>query len=105
MPEPTRVVSIYRDAYDVYIGRAGKGQDGTFGNPFKPGARGRRTALQQFDAYLHARVADPAFRAAVLALRGKVLGCFCAPAGGLTASDPLICHGQLIARWLDNQPE
>ncbi len=31
----TRVVNIRKKAYDVYIGRAGKGQDGYFGNPFR----------------------------------------------------------------------
>ena len=31
----TRVVNIRKEAYDVYIGRAGKGQDGYFGNPFR----------------------------------------------------------------------
>lgn len=31
----TRVVNIRKEAYDVYIGRAGKGQDRYFGNPFR----------------------------------------------------------------------
>ena len=30
----TRVVNIKEEKYDVYIGRAGRGQDGYFGNPF-----------------------------------------------------------------------
>ena len=35
----TTVVNLFKNKYDVYIGRAGKGQDGYFGNPFplKPG--------------------------------------------------------------------
>ena len=30
----TVVVNIYKEQFDVYIGRAGRGQDGYFGNPF-----------------------------------------------------------------------
>lgn len=30
----TKVVNIYKDKFDVYIGRPGKGNDGYFGNPF-----------------------------------------------------------------------
>lgn len=31
----TKVVNIRKDDNDVYIGRAGKGQEGYFGNPTK----------------------------------------------------------------------
>ena len=29
----TRVVNLYKEPYDVYIGRAGKGREGPLGNP------------------------------------------------------------------------
>lgn len=31
----TRVVNIRKESCDVYIGRAGQGKDGYFGNPFR----------------------------------------------------------------------
>jgi hypothetical protein len=31
-------------------------------------------------------------------LERKTLGCFCAPKGGLTEHDPLVCHGQVLLR-------
>ena len=45
----TRVVNIREEDYDVYIGRAGRGMDGYFGNPFRLGAgmtRGATLLLQ-----------------------------------------------------------
>ncbi|GHV10010.1 hypothetical protein FACS1894162_2160 [Bacteroidia bacterium] len=33
----TKVVNIKNSRCDVYIGRAGRGQDGYFGNPFRLG--------------------------------------------------------------------
>lgn len=105
MSEPTLVVNIRTDPFDAYIGRAGKGMPGTFGNPYRPGEGGAVACLNRFADYFLKRVeADPEFRRQVLALRGKRLGCFCAPPGGATARDPLVCHGQVIAAWLDSQP-
>lgn len=106
---PTTVVNIKRgDAYDVYIGRATKrvrsglaratkpGEDGRFGNPF-PKMGPKEELLKLFRNYFLQRVVkDLEFRAAVLKLRGKRLGCFCAPAP---------CHGHIIAAWVDSQPE
>lgn len=102
----TTVVHI-NDDYDIYIGRAGHGFDGTFGNPHpvdKPCAlcggvthrRGNSIAL--FESYFMNRVAtDMDFRQKVLALRGKRLACFCKPKHE--------CHGDILKAWLDSQPE
>lgn len=90
----TTVVNMRRESFDVYIGRAGKGQDGYFGNPFplRPG-ESRGETLARYRAYFTDRLAtDPTFRARVEALRGKRLGCFCKPA---------VCHGDVIAEHLD----
>ena len=94
----TKVVNLGRDHYDIYIGRAGHGHDGYFGNPFLIGVDGGRTSvLRQYCAYFDERIAtDAEFRRRVLELRGKVLGCFCKP------SD---CHGDVIASWVNAQPE
>jgi hypothetical protein len=100
--EPTRVVHIADEPYDVYIGRAGHGQDGTFGNPCVPGQpcpecgathRGPASTLVCFAQYFLRRVeADPTFRTQVLMLRGKTLGCFCRTSA---------CHASVIATWLN----
>ena len=109
-----KVVSIRFDLYTVYIGRGGKGQYGDFGNPYpikstcsrcgKWHATGGET-LPCYKEYLLERVAkDPDFRSKIRALRGKTLGCFCAPKGGLTTADkPWVCHGQVIMAWNEEQ--
>lgn len=96
----TRVVNIKLDRCEVYIGRAGHGYDGYFGNPHRN--LQRRDSIALYQRTFPRRIADdPVFRQRVAALRGKVLGCFCAPSGGLGTNDPLLCHGQVIAGWLD----
>ena len=71
---------------------------GCFGNPYPLTCeRERQWCVSRFFAYFHDRIEnDPAFRAAVLGLRCKRLGCFCAPKQ---------CHGDVIKAWLDSQPE
>lgn len=94
----TRVVNLRREMFDAYIGRAGHGHDGYFGNPFRllPG-EARGATIERFRAYFLDRIArDDEFRRRVLALRGKTLGCFCKPAA---------CHGDVIAEWIDSQSE
>lgn len=89
---PATVVVNLRDApYDVYIGRAGHGEDGYFGNPFKDGTREENIA--KFREWFWRRVnSDREYARCVSQLRGKRLGCFC---------KPLPCHGDVIAAWLD----
>lgn len=103
----TRVVNLRREPFDVYIGRAGHGQDGYFGNPSPVDFKRAKTdpayaaeMLGRYRAHFLERVErDPAFRARVLELRGKVLGCFCKDARG---EGP--CHGDIIAAWVDGRP-
>lgn len=98
----TSVVNIRRDEFDVYVGRAGKGQEGTFGNPFHVQEHGQN-ALALFEDYFKKRVeSDADFRAKVLALKGKRLGCFCRPIKGFCGK--LRCHAQVIAGWLEGIP-
>ena len=99
----TTVVNVRSDEYDVYIGRACYGRKGSiFGNPYKgPGA------VSAYKAWFEEKVKnDPIFRREALALRGKTLACWCAcPGEPLTADDkPFVCHGQVIAAWVDSQP-
>ena len=95
----TVVVNFRKEPCDVKITRT---QDnhvpeppafGCFGNPFPVKRWGRERCIELFKTYFYERVdKDPAFREAVLSLRGKRLGCFCAP---------LRCHGDIIKEWLE----
>lgn len=77
-----RVVHCRKERYDVYIGRPGP-----WGNPFVIGKDGDRAqVIAKYRAWLLAR---PSLVARARAeLRGKTLGCWCAPQA---------CHGQVLA--------
>jgi hypothetical protein len=94
----TKTVNIYTSGYDVYIGRAGKGQDGYFGNPFRLRYGEKRGAtIERYRTYFHNRMeTDPEFKRRVHELKGKTLGCFC---------KPYPCHGDVIVEYLNNLPE
>lgn len=90
----TKVVNLYKEPYDIYIGRAGKGQNGYFGNPFQLKGRPRGSTLEDYRRYFYNRIeTDSEFKENVLKLKGKTLGCFCKP-------NP--CHGDIIKEYLDN---
>ena len=91
----TSVVNLRREAFDIYIGRAGKDQDGYFGNPFSGGTREEN--IEMFEAYFHIRLAeDEEFKRRVHLLTGKKLGCFCKPKA---------CHGDVIVAYLEQHQE
>lgn len=98
----TTVVNCRCSKYDVYIGRAGKGQSGEFGNPHIIGycpickkTHDREDCIDAFKIdFLKRMENDIEFRTKVLALKDKVLGCFCKPAK---------CHGDIIVTYLNNQ--
>ena len=91
----TNVVNLKNEKYDVYIGRAGRGQDGYFGNPFMLSAgQSRGSSLDKYRAYFYDRLKkDHEFRNRINGLRGKTLGCFC---------KPYPCHGDVIAEYLNS---
>lgn len=91
----TRVVNLYKEPYDVYIGRKGRGHDGYFGNPIvlKVGEP-KGSTLIAYREYFYKRITeDSLFRSNILSLRDKTLGCFCKPNA---------CHGDIIKEYLDN---
>jgi hypothetical protein len=95
----TTVENIYKvkeSENTVYIGRAGKGRDGYFGNPFSLFAvKNRRDVLRKYRDYFWDRLeTDKEFKERVESLRGKVLLCFC---------KPLLCHGDVIADYLNGE--
>lgn len=95
-------VNLYREQYDVYIGRAGKGKDGYFGNPVVLNQKcpvcdevhtTRGDTLPCFKIYFLDRFhSDEDFSERVKQLNGKKLGCFCKP-------QP--CHGDVIAELVN----
>lgn len=81
----TRVVHCRREPYGIYIGRPSP-----WGNPFVIGRDGDRVqVVARYDRYLDTRLD---LLAMIPWLRGRVLGCFCAP-------QP--CHGDVLARRAD----
>lgn len=94
----TTVVNIRNAAYDVYIGRAGRGESGYFGNPFRLQAgESRGNTIERYRKYFNTRIAeDTEFKAHILGLRGKTLGCFCKPHA---------CHGDVIAEYVNTHTE
>jgi len=76
----TWVVNLRKDRYDVYVGRAGRGEDGYFGNPFPLGEQSRGATIERYRGYFLNRLrTDEQFARRVRALKGKTLGCFCKP--------------------------
>lgn len=95
----TKVINIRSgEPYDQYIGRAGHGQDGYFGNPFKLSRGDTRGATLEFYKtwFMNRLETDPVFKSKVISLRNKTLACFCKP-------NP--CHGDIIAQYLDSLPD
>lgn len=93
---PTVVVHCQRQPYDVYIGRPSD-----WGNPFshvrsaiaKFHVSTRVAAIQSFARWIKDQ---PALMARLHELKGKRLGCWCAP---------LPCHGDVLAALADALPE
>lgn len=88
----TRVINIRNAPLDwprrpeyQYIGRAGRGFDGYFGNPL-------HTLIGYDEWFVDRLKTDLAFREAVKNLAGKTLVCFCKPKP---------CHGDTIAIFAD----
>jgi hypothetical protein len=86
----TCVVNKRKEAFDVYIGRGSP-----FGNPFVIGPHGDRAAvIEAYRQHLKVRLhMDPAFHHKLMALKGKRLGCFCAPEA---------CHGDVIKQYIES---
>lgn len=100
----TKVVNLRHADYDVYIGRAGRGHDGYFGNPYAIGHHCQRckrphptpsSTLLCYREYFYERITkDPEFYRRIIELKGKTLGCFCKPGD---------CHGDVIVEFLEGQ--
>jgi len=90
----------------VYIGRAGKGLSGYFGNPHKVGRclvcnveHTQGEAAEAFSETLKRQVMESVqFHQAVLQLRGKNLVCFCKS----RERPDTKCHGDIYVAFLEN---
>lgn len=81
----TTTVVHHREPHDVYIGRPSK-----WGNRFVIGRDGNRTeVIAKYRAWL---MNQTALLADLHELRGKRLGCYCAPKA---------CHGDVLAELAD----
>lgn len=84
-PPPTRVVNLKEETYDVRIDRKTK-----WGNPFVIGKDGtREEVIRQYELYI---TEQRHLMDALPELKGKRLGCWCAPAA---------CHGDVLAKLAD----
>ena len=83
--ETTRVVNIrYGNPYDVLIDRRTK-----WGNPFRVGSDGtRKECIAKYREWI---VTQPDLLASLYELKGKRLGCWCAP---------LPCHGDVLVEMV-----
>lgn len=80
-----RVVHYKREPYDVYIGRPGP-----WGNPYVIGQHGtREEVIAMYETYVRG---NSELMARLPELRGKVLGCWCAPKP---------CHGDVLIRLVE----
>lgn len=81
----TTVVNVRHDHYDVYIGRGGQ-----WGNPFRIGRDGTREEV--IEKYREWILGQPYLLGQFSMLKGKRLGCHCAPHA---------CHGDVLAEMAD----
>ena len=76
------VVNKRKEKYDVYIGRPSM-----YGNPFVIGEHGtRKEVIEKYHDYVKSKPA--LYELIKQELKGKVLGCFCAPQ---------MCHGDVLS--------
>jgi hypothetical protein len=76
----SKVVHCKKEPYDVYIGRPSK-----WGNPFTIGVHGtREDVIEKYKVFISK---NTTLKNSIHELRGKTLGCWCAP-------NP--CHGDVL---------
>lgn len=92
-----KVVHCKKEPYDVYIGRPSK-----WGNPFQIGRDGtREEVIDKYEDWLLGIISNeeagqerPSLDECKKELKGKVLGCWCAPQS---------CHGDILLRFANEQ--
>lgn len=80
---PKLVANLRTEGCEVYVGRPSK-----WGNPFRIGVDGtREEVISKYESWL--RASPTLVAAAKSELKGKVLGCWCAPEA---------CHADVLVR-------
>lgn len=93
MKNKTKVVHINKQAFDVYIGRGCYGRDESiWHNPFKLDRDTKFGRIEVLEKYVDYLANHPELLDRVHELRGKTLGCWCAPK---------MCHGDVLAHLAD----
>ena len=83
-------MNLKHEQYDVYIGRGS-----LFGNKFIIGKDGNRAeVIEKYRVWFEEKLNDDKFFYSVLALKGKLLGCYCKPNA---------CHGDVIVEYLEGR--
>jgi len=87
--DKTRVINIHKEPCDICIMRPS-----IYGNKYIIGKDGtREEVIEKFRKDFYARiVTDPFFLAQVMKLKGKKIGCCCAPKP---------CHGDVYVEFLE----
>jgi hypothetical protein len=84
----TTIVNLKHSNADVNCGRGS-----SFGNPFLIGRDGTRDeVVEKYGPYFYKKLRNLEFRAKVIALKGKQLGCWCTPDR---------CHLEWIVEYLE----
>lgn len=89
----TKVVNLYHDSYDIYIGRKSK-----WGNPFthldventlaEYKVESREEAIESYENWIRN---NSELMESLSELRGHTLGCFCKPKS---------CHGDVLVKLI-----
>lgn len=88
-----KTVHCKKEKYDTYIGRKCYGLPASkWGNPFVIGKDGTRDEV--IEKYRQWIVTQPQLIKDLPELKGKILGCWCAP---------LKCHGEVLLELLKNE--
>lgn len=104
---PTRVYHVNRDPFEVYVGRRVWNRPDLapigWGNPYRGKDLFGQNAVQAYREWI---AKQPQLLARLHELRGRRLGCWCAPTGGLDGDlNGRICHGQILAALADALPD
>lgn len=86
MIHPPKVVNVYKDKYDIYIGRNPEFGDTTWGNPFSDPKMPLHEKLQRYEEYIRK---TPNLWNKLDNLAGHTLGCHCKPKA---------CHGDILVK-------
>lgn len=90
----TRVVNLYKEPYDIYIGRPRKGEESIWHNPFVVGVDGERgECVKLYEPYIRTKLESGEIPLSELKkLKGMRLGCFCKPQD---------CHGDVLVKLIN----